>query len=298
MTDETRHAPSALLTEAASLFYLLGGAGSTHLVIVGGMVPPLLVPDAAEAHIGSSDIDVCLSVAFTEGNTRQYYKSIQEQIAPYFELAGASGFRWRKKPEVGGLPLLIDFLSPEDEHGTQVGDGTRPLDTDVAAENAGLLLRPFPIRSGALIDRDAVAREIEGVPLVYSERLGMRADVRIRHAGPVGLLAAKADALARRDDTKDGYDVSWWCLNAAGSPEAVADKVTARPAFSDDLFQESVALLLKAYKAPDYPGPTGYAAEKHPDLGSGDDAFERARNEAYLVTSQVLEILRGRLWAP
>jgi hypothetical protein len=53
------------------------------------------------------------------------------------------------------------FLSPEHEHGRQTNDGTRPLDADVAAESAGLLLRSFPIRSSALIDRDAVDLEVE-----------------------------------------------------------------------------------------------------------------------------------------
>jgi hypothetical protein len=58
VTDEIKHPPSALIGEAASLFYLLGGMAAKHLVIVGGLVPPLLVPDAADAHIGSADIDL------------------------------------------------------------------------------------------------------------------------------------------------------------------------------------------------------------------------------------------------
>jgi hypothetical protein len=73
VTNETRHPPGALLTETASLFYLLGGMAAKHLVIVGGMVPPLLVPNAADAHVGSADIDVCLSLAITHGATAQYY---------------------------------------------------------------------------------------------------------------------------------------------------------------------------------------------------------------------------------
>jgi len=75
MNDE-RHAPDALLTEAASLVQLLGGVGSKHLIVIGGLVPPLLVPAAATAHVGSRDIDFCLSVALTQGATREYYKSI------------------------------------------------------------------------------------------------------------------------------------------------------------------------------------------------------------------------------
>jgi hypothetical protein len=291
---DARHDPSALLQEAASLFHLIGGLAPKHLVIVGGLVPPLLVPDAKDAHLGSADIDFCLSVAITQGETRQYYKSLEELIEPYFELAGHSGFRWRKKAGVAGLPILIDFLAPAGEEWTAVADGARELGDETAAANAGLHLRPFPIRSGELIDGDAVTNTIADVDLIY--RPGARADVEVRHAGPVGFLAAKADAFAGRNDTKDGYDVSWWFLNANGSAKEVAQLVIERLAFKDELFQESVAELQSAYKGPEHVGPDGYAREKFPDLASGDETFEQARNTAYLRGSQVITILRENLW--
>jgi hypothetical protein len=294
LTDETKHPPSALIGEAASLFYLLGGMAAKHLVIVGGLVPPLLVPEAADAHIGSADIDLCLSLAITKGATREYYQSIEEVLEPYFELERASGFRWRKKESAPGLPLILDFLAPVAEDDTLLADGTRALDEKTAAQNAGPRLRPFPIRSGGLVDKDALSRTLEGVQLGY--RPGTRVDVTIRYAGPVGFLAAKADALAGRDDSKDGYDVSWWCLNARPSGAEVATLVTERPAFKQDLFQESAAQLHAAFRSPDYPGPDGYARERHPDLQPGDEEYEQARNAAYTVVSEVVEILKQRLW--
>lgn len=294
MTEEIIHPSDALIGEAASLFYLLGGVAAKHLVIVGGLVPALLVPEAADAHIGSADIDLCLSLAITKGATREYYKSIEEILAPHFELESASGFRWRKKERAPGLPLLLDFLAPATEEDTVLANGTRALDEETAAKNAGPRLRPFPIRSGDLVDEDAVSNTLEGVRLVY--RPGTRADVQIRHAGPVGFLAAKADALAGRDGSKDGYDVSWWFLNAEPSGAEVAALVTERPAFKHELFQESIAQLQAAYRAPDYPGPDGYAREKHPGLEPGNEEYERARNAAYTVASEVIEILKSRLW--
>lgn len=268
MNAEVKHSPDTLLNEAASLFQLLGGMAAKHLVIVGGMVPPLLVPDASRPHIGSADIDLCFSLAITEGATRRYYKSIEELIEPHFEPVPPSGFRWRKKGGVAGVPLLIDFLAPASADAAQLPDATRELG-DTAAENAGTRLRPFPIRSGWLIDEDAIAGTVEGVDLVYEP--GVRSDVRIRHAGPVGFLAAKADAFAGRTDSKDGYDVSWWCLHAAGTPEEVAQRVIERPSFKAGLFQESVAQLRAAFRAPDYPGPSGYASEVDSFEQSGFD---------------------------
>ncbi len=294
MSDEIKHSPSALIGEAASLFYLLGGMAARHLIIVGGLVPPLLIPEAADAHIGSADIDLCLSLAITGGTTREYYRSIEEAIEPYFEPEHTSGFRWRKKDSAPGLPLILDFLAPAAEGDTLLADGTRALDEKTATQNAGPRLRPLPIRAGRLIDEDALPSILEGVQLVY--RPGARADVQIRHAGPVGFLAAKADALTGRDDPKDGYDVSWWCLNARPSGMDVAALVTERPTFKHSLFQESVAQLHAAFRAPDYPGPDGYAREKHPDLQPGNEEYEQARNAAYTVVSEVVEILRRYLW--
>lgn len=87
-----RHASDTLIREAASLLFLLGGMTPKHLVVVGGLVPPLLVPDAGDPHVGSADIDLSLSVAITTGATREYYRSIEKIIDPYFELV-ESGFR-------------------------------------------------------------------------------------------------------------------------------------------------------------------------------------------------------------
>ena len=288
-----RREPDVMLEEAASLFYLLGGMGARHLVLVGGLVPPLLVTTPFEPHGGSADIDLCLSVAITEGATREYYKAIEAKIAPYFEPVPRARFRWRKKSTVGGVPLVVDFLAPEGTEGTVGPDGERVLDDETAAENTGWRLRPFAISSGALIDRDAMDRELDDVYLVYSP--GEQATVRLRHAGPVGFLAAKAAALENRAEHKDGYDVSWWCINAAATPAEVAALVTERPAFADELVVYSIAMLKKAYKRPTYPGPHGYAKLSEPDAAVGSDAFESARNLAYVVVGDVLEELEAAI---
>jgi hypothetical protein len=291
--QELRHTSNQLIREAASFVYLLGGMAPKHLVIVGGLVAPLLVPDAFAEHRGSADIDFCLSVAFIAGSTAQYYKSLETLIEPYFELDGPSGFRWRKRDDAPGLRFRVDFLAPDDDT-APVADGTKHLDASAAA-NTGLHLRPFPIRAGHLVDEDAESMRLEAVELVYDP--GVRADVSVRHAGPVGLLAAKADALAGRSEYADGYDVSWWCLHAGATADDVAELVITRAAFKNELFPESVAQLEAAFRAPDYPGPNGYARELlSGDYQTGDPEYEQARNEAYLRVSQVVERLKQNLW--
>jgi hypothetical protein len=278
--------------ELASLVHLLGGMAPEHLVAVGGLVPPLLVPEAPNPHRGSADIDLSLSMAITKGETSQYYRSLETAIEPYFEPFEA-GFRWRKREGVPGVRLLVDFMGPDAE-ATHLEDGTLQLEDSLAVENVGAVLRPYPLAAAPIVEEDAEATEVERVPLIYDE--GVHADVTIRHTGQVGFLASKADAFTTRSDPKDGYDVSWVCLHAADSPEAVASWVSGRPAFENDYFQESVHKLLKAFKEVTYPGPSGYASEMSPDEGPGGDDYARHRNEAYLRVSKVLEVLRGRLW--
>lgn len=281
-----------MIGEVASLFHLLGGIAPKHLVVVGGLVPPLLAVRPPLPHLGSADIDISLSVAITKGETNEYYRSLEEAIDPFFEPTAAA-FRWRKRKGVGGIPLLVDFLGPEVE-ATQVADGTLLTESETADVNTGVRLRPLPLAAAKLVDADAEIRTVEEVSLVYEP--GVRADIDVRHAGPVGFLASKADALASRSDPKDGYDVSWWCMNASDDVARVARLVTERAAFKDPYFQESVALLRKAFRAPDYPGPTGYAREMNPGAEPGESPFEADRNAAYLAVSDLIEILLAKLW--
>jgi len=264
------------------------------LTVIGGLIPPLLVPAAAGSHVGSADIDLCLSVAITRGDTQEYYKSIQKLIEPYFEPVPGNSFRWQKKDGAPGRLLLVDFLGPESDHDTTTVDGTRLLEDEVAAANAGPALRPFALRAGELIDVDAETSILEGVELLYHEG---RADVDVRHSGPVGFLTAKAFAFAGRSDSKDGYDVSWWCLNAAKTPKEVAQLVMARPAFKHDDFQDAVYFLKRTFREPDYPGPMGYAIESFPGLRRGDDEFDRAANAAYAAVAAVVEELHANLFS-
>lgn len=287
-----RHPPEVMQVELASLIHLLGGMAPKHLVAVGGLVPPLLVPEAPDPHRGSADIDLSLSMAITKGETTEYYRSLEAKIEPYFEPFEA-GFRWRKRDGVAGVRLVVDFMGPDAET-THLEDGTLRLEDPVAAGNTGVVLRPYPLAAAAIVEEDARTAEIERVPLVYDE--GVHADVTIRHTGPVGFLASKADAFTTRSDPKDGYDVSWVCLNAGDTPEGVAKWVTDCPAFKHEYFQESVHKLQRAFKEVSYQGPSGYAEEMNRNE-AGSDAYEQDRNAAYLRVSSVLEILQSRLWA-
>jgi hypothetical protein len=271
MSPFPRYGPTPLVREAAGIFRLLGGMASRHLVVVGGLVPHLLVPDAADEHVGSADIDFCRTSSLRKA-----------------AFVGESA-------RVSAGCLRIDFLAPLEEADATLSDGTLHLHDDIAAANAGATLRPYPIRSGGLIDADAIETTISDVDLFYMP--GVASDVTIRHAGPVGFLAAKADALVGRHDSKDGYDVAWWCLNAARTPAEVAGLVIGRPGFRHPLVAECVHGLGQAFTAPHYDGPSGYAQQKFPREGPGEPEFDEARNRAFTATSSVVAILRENLWS-
>ena len=63
-----------LRAEAVRVIRGFSFAGA-HVVIVGGLVPSLLVPqpeEGIERHIGTQDLDLCLSVALVDGNVGNY----------------------------------------------------------------------------------------------------------------------------------------------------------------------------------------------------------------------------------
>ena len=292
MTRDERHPVDPMVEEAASFLYLLGGMGAKHLVLIGGLVPPLLVKEPREAHVGTSDLDVCLSVAISQGATAEYYESIEELIDPYFEPTNGTSFRWRKRGGAPGLPILVDFLAPRGESAPGA-DGTHALSDDTAARNAGPRLRPFVLETQDLLELDAVEREVD-IELLYKPT-PTRATVRFRHSGPLGLLVAKAFALNGRDDDKDGYDVAWFCLNFDRGPEEAVDQIAARPAFNHPLVPEALALLRQAFKGPQYPGPTGYANELARTHGENADLHTRERFDAFKATRFVVDRLIERI---
>ena len=64
----------AILGEAAHLLRHLGFAAG-HTILIGGLVPSLLILDPGSdrpAHVGTTDMDFCLSVALVEGDTAEY----------------------------------------------------------------------------------------------------------------------------------------------------------------------------------------------------------------------------------
>ena len=69
ITDYNRDDLNRILGEAAQVLRIIGFAGD-GLTVIGGLVPTLLVPvvDPAygQPHVGTRDVDLCLSIALVE----------------------------------------------------------------------------------------------------------------------------------------------------------------------------------------------------------------------------------------
>lgn len=75
MTSWSAYDPKATAEVRSTLAITLRSFGPAreHLTVVGGLAPGLLVPTpVSAAHVGTTDVDICLTVALAEGGTGYY----------------------------------------------------------------------------------------------------------------------------------------------------------------------------------------------------------------------------------
>lgn len=278
----TQYDPSTvdiLLGEAAALMRALGFA-ARHVTLIGGIVPTLLVPEldpGLPPHVGTADLDLCLSVAILAGDTAEY-----ERLDTCLRRAGfqPSEQSWRWK---GGshIPVVVEFFCPAGI-GRVPGRAFRPSATDNprARRNLGSKLSALTLTTGALIGKDVqeVTREV-----TLPDGKG-RLTVQLRVTGPTAYLAAKADALQNRDKPKDAYDIIWLLDAWPGGPRSLARVVRAQPISSDPLFGTTLSVLEDQFGDQDRAGAIAYARF----LSSDEDPALLAQHAAGAVT----ELLR------
>lgn len=114
--DYDSRTTEAILDEAAGVIREFGFAGR-HVILIGGLVPGLLVPvldPGIEPHVGSQDIDLCLSAALVAGDVGEYERVEKSLREAGFDMARkADGTResWRW---TGGRNhrVTIEFFCP------------------------------------------------------------------------------------------------------------------------------------------------------------------------------------------
>ena len=272
-----------ILAEAANVIRASGFAAE-HIVIIGGLVPNLLVPvvdPGSRPHVGTTDIDLCLSVALVEGGTEEYERLEAVLRNLDFEISDVS-FRWIRR---SGLKIVVEFFCPAAED-RPAGRTFRPSSQDnpVAKQNFGGRLSALALDAGELVvtDLERVTRRV-----VLPDGKG-EIQFEFWVTGPIAFLVAKLDALVQRDKSKDAYDIVWLIENWPGGPAAAAASFAQRSAFND-VTAASLRRLGDVFGNVNQVGPASYARfllssspelDKRQSVGAVEEFLDALRAES------------------
>lgn len=277
-----------ILGETAHLLRALG-FGAQHAILIGGLVPRLLVvdpgPDRAP-HIGTVDIDVCLSVALVEGETAEY-----ERIEASLRRAGYQptdqSFCWKR---ASGLGLKVEFFCPAGDD-RPAGKVFRPKAAEhrTAKHNMGPTLSAMALDAGEAISADvqSVKRDV-----ALPDDQGIVGQI-FRVTGIVGFLVAKVGALVGRDKPKDAYDIVWLLEAWPDGPEGAASAVRESAAFARPDVAAALARLADEFADVRRVGPRSYARFTGLPGASADDIGRLTQRAVGAVRTFAVALTRG-----
>src|SRR5260370_13791363 len=263
--DQVAAARSVLL----ELVHLLGEYRD-DIVVVGGWVPQLILPQGTTLHVGSIDVDLALN----HRHLREAgYATSQALLARHeYEQDSRQPFIYHRTVVVNGnaIKVEVDFLAGEYE-GTGRKHRTQPVHEGRARKARGCDLA-FDLY---------VETDIEGeLPE------GGRDQARIRVSSAVAFLVMKGMALHDRLKEKDAWDIYFTLINYPDGLDALAQEI--RPHLKHQLVQEGLRKIAEKFASPDHMGPKFVA-----DFEDIQDLHERAirMRDAYERVSHLLGAL-------
>jgi hypothetical protein len=243
------------------------------IVLVGGWVPDLLLPDAEPAHVGSIDVDLALDVGkLSDGryadllklllDTRRYRPGEKDfQLVTDVDL------------EDGEAPIRVEveFLAPANVR----------LKKNRPKRIEGFRVLRFPACAAAFVAPTEVA--VSG-PMVS----GVPNTVRVRVASLADFIIMKCHALEGRDKPKDVYDICYCLDEYPGGIEALADNWRSRR--NDVLVEGAIRILSERFATVDYYGPQQLATfHASPNRAESDMHARRA----FELVQKVLGLLQS-----
>ena len=183
------------------------------LVVVGGWVPDLLLPEAEEPHIGSIDVDLALDAE--KLNEGRYAELLKVLLGTRRYQQGAKDFQLVVEVDLkdGGKPVQVEveFLAPKDvklkKNRPKQISGFRVLQAD----GCGVAFH-------APVELQLSGQNVRGA----------KNTVRLRIASLADFLVMKAHAIGGRDKPKDTYDLCYCLEHFAGGMESLAADWKAR----------------------------------------------------------------------
>jgi hypothetical protein len=177
------------------------------LVIVGGWVPDLLLPDETDPHVGSIDVDLALDAA--KLNDGRYAELIKLLLDTKRYRPGEKDFQLVAdvdlKDDLQSVRVQVEFLAPKNVR----------LKNQKAKRPASF--RVLQVEACSEAFHNPVAVDIFGQGI-----RGARNKVRMRVASLADFLVMKAHAIGGRDKPKDTYDLCYCLERIPGGMDELA----------------------------------------------------------------------------
>jgi len=269
-SDYSADAVAAAHSVLVELTHLLG-AYRDDIVVVGGWVPELLLPNSPMPHVGSVDVDLALNHHSLQ--EPKYIMLKQLMVDRGYREDEKQPFIFHRVVNVGGreIDVQVDLLAGEYE-GTGRAHRTQKFE-------------------------DARARKARGCDLafeLYTEVVitgvlpeGGEDQVSVRVASIVPFLVMKGMALADRIKEKDAWDIYYCIQNYPGGLDAIVKEFL--PHLHHGLVREGLQKIAEKFTSLSHVGPKWVA-----DFEEVTDPDERQRiqRDVYEKVSYLLERLK------
>lgn len=244
-----------------------------HIVLVGGWVPELILPDTPLRHVGSTDVDLALDHRALQ---EPAYKTIERLLSERGYAPGQQPFIFKRIVRAGDREVVVevDLLAGE-YAGTGRSHRTQRIQGVHARKARGCDLA-FDLYTeinlqGALPD-------------------GAQDTVRIRVASIVPFMVMKAIALSERLKEKDAWDIYFCLCNYPGGLGALAEAF--RPHLGHRLVREGLGRIAAAFDSLERWGPHAVASFEDP---IDSEERERLARDAYERVQELLRLFPNEL---
>ncbi|MBO9625466.1 MAG: hypothetical protein J7484_03715 [Microbacterium sp.] len=191
-------------------FALLVGEHARDFVVIGGLNPDLLAPEAPVPHQGTTDVDLLFALGFDDVDEASDFAWIDEALA---EGGFTSANKWRWDAVLGDAHVRFEFLCDVWDHtaDTVPLPGSNAVASKIAGPGAALAL--------------PIDRELPVSRAIHADHADAPESVTLRFANLGGYLLAKAAAAVERTLAKDKYDLMYVILYNDGGADAAASAV-------------------------------------------------------------------------
>ena len=211
------------------------------LILVGGWVPLVVIPEAEDKHVGTLDVDLLINdKSLKETGT----ETIEDILITNGYRHGAEPGRFFKEIDIDGKPIAIpvDFIVSEQRY----------IPRNEFLDITGIHAITSP---GCELSFEVN----EEISLEGNLPDGSHYKTVIKSAGIAALIVMKAHAMNIRNKTKDAYDI-WFCLaNYPGNIEGIAKVFKTH--IGKNSVKAALALLSDHFKSIDDKGPKDVVKE-------------------------------------